>query len=238
MGPAGCASSLSAIFDAGVVVHVQYPKQISVMKQRLLSGLEDDSSLDETGFYMLWNAIFNYHFPLDLGYGVARPAPIAGNGTMPELLIVRIACESGHVVVVNRLGGFDDKTPGARSNVVEELVDCIRRLAKTGYPTTYGIASMDPPWIVLKMDSTDSDQPTTLVPWRTDIVSDESFLALKTVVEIHALTGQVWLSYSVVFWSFDNSLRRLYPHRPPTVPNPPNPTPLTPFSKFMYLPLL
>ena len=94
------------------------------MKQNLLGRLEDDSSLNEDGFYTLWNAIFNHHFPLDLCYGVARPVPITGNGTMPEFFIVRIACESQHVVVA-RLNESSDKTPDARNNMVEELVDCI-----------------------------------------------------------------------------------------------------------------
>ena len=47
-------------------------------------------------------------------------------------------------------------------------------------------------WTALKMDKAGSHQLTTLVPWHDDVVSNESFLFLKTVVdEIHAMTGQV-----------------------------------------------
>ena len=123
--------------------------------------------------------------------------------------------------------------------MVQELVDYIQRFAKTEYPTVYGIASMGLSWTALKMDRSDSDQPETLVPWRTDVASNESFLALKAVVdEIRAMTGQVWLSYFAVFCSLDNYLRRLCPHRPLTLPAP-NPLLKTRFPLgFMYIPSL
>jgi len=167
---------------------MSYPKQILFMKQSLLR----DPSLDEDGFHMLWNTILNYQFPVELGYGVARPVPIPDDDAMPELLVVRITDESKHVVVVARLSKSDDKAPDARNNMTQELVGFIERFAKTKYPTVYGIASMGFSWTALKMDRTDPDQPTTLVPWNDDVMSDESFLALKAVAdEIHAMAHQL-----------------------------------------------
>ena len=63
-------------------------------------------------------------------------------------------------------------------------------------PTIYRITGVGFLWMALKMDMTGPDQPTTLVPWNNNVMSDKSFLALKAITdEIHVMACQVWLSF-------------------------------------------
>jgi len=77
-----------------------------------------------------------------------------------------------------------NETADARDNVVQELVDCIKgRFTGAGYPTIYGVAGIGLSWTALKISQTGSRQATTLVSWRSDIMSEESFLSLKAVAD-------------------------------------------------------
>ena len=194
------------------------------MAQNLIYESEEDPILCKAEHYMLWDAIFHHHFPPHLGYGVAHQTSITSNGRL-EFLVVRSVRESEHVVLVAGLEDSDSLTQDDMDNAVQELVNYIKEcFRETGYPTIYGIAGIDFTWTALKINRTDPNQPITLVPWYGALVSNTPFLFLKAVAnEIHKMTEQVWLSYFTVFWPLDNSLRRLYPHRPLTVPIPHNP---------------
>ena len=169
---------------------MSYPRPITTMAQELLDDPEDNPSLHEIRFYMLWNAILHHHFPLHLNYGLIHQTLIAGGGTEPEFLVIRIGLESEHIVVGAVLKKSADGIPGAKDKVVKELVDYIEeRLTKTKYPAIYGIAGIGLWWTALKMGGAGSRRLTTLVPWNDNVASNESFLSLKTVVdEIHAMS--------------------------------------------------
>ena len=169
------------------------------MAQKLLEESEDNPSLHEIRFYMLWNAIIHHHFPLHLDYGVIHQTLIAGNGKKPEFLVIRIALNSEHVVVGAVLKSADEM-PGAKDKAVKELVDYIEeRLTKTKYPAIYGIAGIGLWWTALKMGQAGSRQLTTLVPWNDNVASNGSFLSLKTVAdEIHAMTKRVWPQFLLI----------------------------------------
>ena len=80
-----------------------------------------------------------------LRFGMARPTPIIGNDIMPELLIVRIACESEYDIVVARLN------KGFRIATKSPIISASGSSRKSGFasigpclfsnPTTLGVDS-------------------------------------------------------------------------------------------------
>jgi hypothetical protein len=73
------------------------------MAQNLITAMGNNPDIHENKFCMLWNAILNYHFTLDKDYGVAPQTSITGTGTKREYLVVKIAREEEHVVLVTEL---------------------------------------------------------------------------------------------------------------------------------------
>jgi hypothetical protein len=166
------------------------------MAQNLITAMGNDPSIHENKFYMLWNAILNYHFPLDKDYGVAPQTSITGTGTKPEYLVVKIAREEEHVVVVVELKKPLEETEAGKEKVMKELVEYIEeRFDETKFSSIYGVGGIGLSWTAFRMDRAGSHQPQILVPWRSNITSSWAFDTFKTIVsDIDKMTAphEVW----------------------------------------------
>src|SRR5271168_2488959 len=116
-----------------------YPKTILTMAQNLITSMGDDPNIHENKFYMLWNAILNHHFPLDKDYSVAPQTLITGTGTKPEYLVIKIAHEEEHVVIIVEPKKPLEETDAGKENVMKELVEYIKeRFDETKFSSIYG----------------------------------------------------------------------------------------------------
>src|ERR1700678_1422742 len=149
-----------------------YPKTILTMAQNLITSMGNNPNIHKNKFYMLWNVILNHHFPLDKDYGVAPQTSITGTGTKLEYLVVKIACEEEHVVVVVELKKPSEETDAGKENVIKELVEYIEeRFDETKFSSIYGLGGIGLSWMAFRMDKAGSHQPQILVPWRSNVTS-------------------------------------------------------------------
>lgn len=173
-----------------------YPKTILTMAQNLVASVGRDPNIHENKFYMLWNAILNFHFPLDKDYGVAPQTSITGTGTKPEYLVVKIARNEEHVIVVAELKKPLEETEAGKEKVMEELVEYIEeRFDETKFSSIYGLGGIGLSWTAFRMDRTGSHLPHILVPWRSNVTSSWAFDTLTAIVsDIHEMTtpDDVW----------------------------------------------
>ena len=171
-----------------------YPKTILTMAQNLITSVGNDPNIHVNKFYMLWNAILYYHFPLDKDYGVAPQTSITG--TKQEYLVVKIAREEEHVVVIAELKKPLEETEAGKEKVMTELVECIEeRFDETKFSSIYGLGGIGLSWTAFRMDGMGSRQPQILVPWRSNVTSSWAFDTLKAIVsDIHKMTTshEVW----------------------------------------------
>ena len=173
-----------------------YPKPILTMAQNLIASMGNDPNIHENKFYMLWNAILYYHFPLDKDYGVAPQTSNTGTGTKPEYLVVKIAREEEHVVVVAEPKKPLEETEAGKEKVMKELVEYIEeRFDETKFSSIYGIGGIGLSWTAFRMHRAGSHQPQILVPWRSNITSSWAFDTLKAIAsDIDKMTAprEVW----------------------------------------------
>ena len=142
------------------------------MAQNLIASKANDPNIHENKFYMLWNAILYYHFSLDKDYGVAPQTSITGTSTKSDCLVVKIAREEEHVVVVVKLKKPLEETEAGKEKVTTELVKYIEeRFDETEFSSIYGLGSIGLSWTVFRMDRAGSHQPQILVPWRSNVTS-------------------------------------------------------------------
>jgi len=156
----------------------------------------NDPNIHEDKFCMLWNAILYYHFPLDKDNGVAPQTSITSTGMKPEYLVIKIAREEEHVVVVAQLKKPSEETEAGKEKVMKELVEYIEEwFDETKFSSIYGIGGIGLSWTAFRMDRAGSHQPQILVPWRSNITSFWAFNTLKVIVsDIDKMTAlhEVW----------------------------------------------
>jgi hypothetical protein len=175
-----------------------YPKTILTMAQNLTAAAGIDPNIHENKYYMIWNAILNYHFPLDKDYGVAPQTSItaAGTGTKTKYLVVKIARNEEHVVLVAEIKKPLEETEAGKENVMKELVEYIeKQFDETKFSSIYGLGGIGLSWTLFRMDKAGSHEPQILIPWRSNVTSAWAFDSLKEVVsEIHKMTTphEVW----------------------------------------------
>ena len=108
---------------------------------------------------------------------------ITGTGTKLEYLVVKIAREEEHVVVVVELKKPLEETEAGKEKVMKELVEYIEeRFDETKFSSIYGIGGIGLSWTAFRMDRVGSHQPQILVPWRSNITSSWAFDTLKVIV--------------------------------------------------------
>jgi len=108
---------------------------------------------------------------------------ITGTGTKLEYLVVKIAREEEHVVVVVELKKPLEETEAGKEKVMKGLVEYIEeRFDETKFSSIYGIGGIGLSWTAFRMDRVGSHQPQILVPWRSNITSSWAFDTLKVIV--------------------------------------------------------
>ncbi|KDR71282.1 hypothetical protein GALMADRAFT_213966 [Galerina marginata CBS 339.88] len=160
------------------------------MAQNLIASMGNDPNIDESKFCMLWNAILNYHFPLDKDYGVSLESSTSASGTKPAYLVVKIARAEEHVVLISGLKKPLEETEAGKEKLTTELVEYIeKRFEETKFSCVYGLGSIGLSWTAFRVDKAGSYNPRILVPWRSNVTSSWAFDTLKDIVsEIHKMT--------------------------------------------------
>jgi hypothetical protein len=75
-------------------------------------------------------------------------------------------------------------TAVGRETVMDELAGQIKRgFDHTQRNTIYGLGAIGLHWVVCKMSSTD-DQPTLVLDWQDDIISDASYSKFEQVADL------------------------------------------------------
>ena len=185
------------------------------MAQNFIASVGNDPNTSHNKFHMLWNAILYYHFPLEKDYGVAPQTSIAGTSTKPEYLVVKIAREEEHVVVVAEIKKPLEETEAGKEKMMTELVEYIEeRFDETKFSSIYGLGGIGLSWTAFRVDRAGSHQPLVLVPWRSNVTSAWAFDALKAIVsDIHKMTTphEVRPAASLRKFDADEFLSRMTP---------------------------
>jgi hypothetical protein len=170
---------------------MSYPPAILTMAQNLIRELGNNSALHENRFYMLWNAILNYHFPITHDYGIAPQTSITGTGSKPEFLIVKVARDVESIVLIVELKKPSEDTDAGRENVKQELIDYIEeRFSETTFPTIYAIAGIGLSWSAYKMDVSGSPNLELVFGWTGNVTAKTSYERMLQIVSgVDEMTG-------------------------------------------------
>lgn len=105
-----------------------YPKTILTMAQNLVLSAGLDPNIEAGKYYVIWNAILNYHFPLDKDYGggfchVAFPSiyGLAGVGLWTVVRVDNMGSHQAEVVVPWRSDITSAWAFSARRGVVSQI---------------------------------------------------------------------------------------------------------------------
>jgi hypothetical protein len=152
-----------------------YPKTMLTTAQNLIASARNDPNIHENKFYMLWNVILYNHFLLDKDYDVAPQTSIIGTSTKPEYLVVKIAREEEHVVVVAELRKPLEETEAGKEKVMRSWSSISRDgMTKPTYTVSEVLASPGRPF---EWTGRALINPRYLFhhPWRSNVTSSWAF---------------------------------------------------------------
>ena len=148
---------------------------------RDVSNLGPSATQDK--FHGAYGVLLVHWFPGSRGYIVANHA-LAPTGKYRSLMVRH----GGHpyldpvlILVIKRPSKW---TAAGRQMVMDELADRIKRgFDHTQRNTIYGLGAIGLHWVVCKMTSKD-EQPTLVLDWQDDIISDASYSRFEGVAEL------------------------------------------------------
>lgn len=165
-----------------------YPRAILTMAQNLIAITGQNLDVHENKFYMLWNSILGFHFPLIFNYGVALHTSVTGTGTK---LVIKVAREEESIVLVVGLKKPAEDTLAGREDLVEELAEDIQEcFNETNFSTIYAIGGIGLSFVVYKMDVSGPAEPQLVFDWSSNVTAAKSFDQMTQVAAaIDQMTG-------------------------------------------------
>jgi len=132
------------------------------------------SAATEDKFHATYSAILTKWFPTSKGYLIDHQ--LMGEGGKPEYIIVRRAGGMRNPLLIVELKRPSKWNDAGKREVVSDLTTYIEgRFDLTQYNTIYGLGGIGLNWMVCKMEKSGQHVPQTILDWRGDISSDQSY---------------------------------------------------------------
>lgn len=136
----------------------------------------------EDKFHATYSAILTTWFPSDKGYIIDHQ--VMGEGGKPEYIIVRHAGGKRNPLLIVELKRPNKWNDAGKKEVLSDLTTYIEgRFDLTQYNTIYGLGGIGLNWMVCKMEKSGQHVPQTILGWRADISSDQSYTDFAEVAD-------------------------------------------------------
>ncbi|KAI6042906.1 hypothetical protein EDC04DRAFT_2655344, partial [Pisolithus marmoratus] len=169
-----------------------YPQGGLIMAENLMNLIAQKPDLPKSKFYMFWNGILTFHFPLQLDYIVALRSSTTGSNSMPKFYTVVQGGEMNVVLVLGFKKPAED-TPVGKEEIVEELTSYIEEcFNETKFSTIYAIGGIGLSFAAYKMEKSGPPELQLIFDWSSNVVSDESYGKMVQLTSmVDEMTGTV-----------------------------------------------
>ncbi|KAI6030176.1 hypothetical protein EDC04DRAFT_101289 [Pisolithus marmoratus] len=172
---------------------MSYAPKVVDLADFLIDRTAQNPTIHEREFYILWNGLLGFHFPMAHAYlvGPKRPTPRAG--FFPAFTVFRVADLKANIVLVLDVKKPADNTPAGKQRVVEELVAYTQQhLDETDFSTVYAIGAFGLSFGVYKMEKSRPLEPELVFDWSSNVTAPESFTTMVQLASmIDEMTGTV-----------------------------------------------
>ncbi|KAF9444735.1 hypothetical protein P691DRAFT_806932 [Macrolepiota fuliginosa MF-IS2] len=156
----------------------------NILKEEAMD-IANRSDTAEVNLSGLYTGILTTWFPISRGY-LIDPKFIAPGKS--EYLVVRktlaLGAHPNPLLIVENRHPKKWNDAGKREVLSDLTEDMEGLLDRTQYGAIYGLGAIGVHWMACKMEKGGPHTPTTLLDWDSDISSDESYDAFKTLAEL------------------------------------------------------